>query len=106
MLGNYKVFQFSIMKKIKYYFDTHTLRYEKLVTPFRIKLLRVFAFLATAIVTAGIIVTIAFQYIDSPKTIMLEKQNDDLKDDYAVIQQRLNTLQQEMNELVNRDNNV
>ncbi len=94
------------MKKIKYYFDTHTLRYEKLVTPFRIKLLRVFAFIATAVVTAGIIVAIAFQYIDSPKTIILKKQNDDLKDNYAVIQQRLNTLQQEMKELVNRDNNV
>ena len=54
------------MKKIKYYFNTHTLRYEKLVTPLRVKLLRVFAFFATAIVTAGILVAIAFQYIDSP----------------------------------------
>lgn len=94
------------MKKIKYFFNTHTLRYEKLVTPLRVKLLRVFAFFATAIVTAGIIVLIAFQYIDSPKTIMLEQQNADLKDDYAVLQQQINQLQQKMNELSNRDNNV
>ncbi len=94
------------MKKIKYYFNTHTLRYEKLVTPLRIKLLRVFAFFATAIVTAGIIVAIAFQYIDSPKTKILTQQNADLRDNYAGLQQQVNTLQQEMDELLNRDNNV
>ncbi len=94
------------MRKIKYYFDTHTLRFEKLITPLRVKLLRVFAFIATAIVTAGLIVIIAFQYIDSPKTIMLEQQNADLRNNYTLIQQQVNTLQQEMNELVNRDNDV
>jgi len=94
------------MKKIKYYFNTHTLRYEKLITPLRVKLLRVFAFIATAIVTAGIIVAIAFQYIDSPKTIMLQQQNAELKNNYGLIQQQVNTLQQEMDELLNRDNNV
>ncbi|HYK43776.1 MAG TPA: M23 family metallopeptidase [Parafilimonas sp.] len=94
------------MKKIKYYFNTHTLRYEKLVTPLRVKLLRVFAFFATAIVTAGILVAIAFQYIDSPKAILLEQQNADLKNDYVLIQQQLNQLQQKMDELLKRDNNV
>ncbi len=94
------------MRKIKYYFDTNTLRFEKLITPLRVKLLRVFAFIATAIVTAGLIVIVAFQYIDSPKTIMLEQQNADLRNSYALIQQQVNTLQQEMDELVNRDNNV
>lgn len=94
------------MKKIKYYFDTHTLRYEKLITPLRVKLLRVFAFIATAIVTAGIIVFIAFQYIDSPKTKMLAQQNAELKNNYGLLQQQINTMQQEMDELVNRDNNV
>src|SRR5215471_11762727 len=94
------------MKKIKYYFNTHTLRYEKLVTPFRVRLLRVFAFFATAIVTAGIIVAIAFRYIDSPKAKLLEQENDDLKDQYSVVQQQLNQLQQKMDELLNRDINV
>src|SRR5678815_5652821 len=54
------------MKKIKYYYNTHSLRYEKLETPFRVKLLRVFGFIATAIVTSAIISYFAFQFIGSP----------------------------------------
>ena len=47
------------MKKIKYFYNTYTLRYEKLITPLRVKLLRVFGFVAAAVVTAFIIVAIA-----------------------------------------------
>ena len=94
------------MKKVKYFYNTHTLRYEKLETPLRVKLLRIFGFVAAAIVSALIIVSIAFRYIDSPKVKLLENENKGLKTDYALIQKNINTLQQQMNELVKRDNNV
>lgn len=94
------------MKKIKYFYNTHTLRYEKLITPLRVKLLRILGFIAAAIVTASIIVAIAFQYIDSPKEKVLKQQNDDLKQSYAVFQEKIRQLQQQMTELQNRDNNV
>jgi hypothetical protein len=44
------------MKKIKYYYNTHTLRYEKLVTPLRVKLLRLFGFLSGLAVGSAIII--------------------------------------------------
>ncbi|SIS69574.1 Murein DD-endopeptidase MepM and murein hydrolase activator NlpD, contain LysM domain [Filimonas lacunae] len=94
------------MKKIKYFYNTHTLRYEKLITPLRIKLLRILGFVAAAIVTASIIVAIAFQYVDSPKEKVLKQQNEDLKQSYSVFQEKLRQLQQQMTELQNRDNNV
>ena len=94
------------MKKIKYFYNTHTLRYEKLVTPLRVKLLRVFAFLATVAVSAAIIVAIAFKYIQSPKEKLLQQQNDDMREDYVLLNQQLQQLQQQMAELENRDNNV
>ena len=53
------------MKKIKYYYNTNTLRYEKLETPLHVKLLRVLGFISAAIVTAIIIVSIAYKYFPS-----------------------------------------
>ncbi len=94
------------MKKIKYFYNTNTLRYEKLVTPLRVMLLRIFGFLATVAVSAALIVAIAFRYIDSPKEKILEQKNDDLREDYTVLSKQLLQLQQQMSELENRDNNV
>ena len=94
------------MKKIKYYYNTHTLRYDKLEVPLRIKLLRVLGFIAASIVTAFIIVAIAFRFVDSPKEKLLRQQNDDLKDNYAVLTERVKQLELQMDELENRDNNV
>lgn len=94
------------MKKIKYYYNTNTLRYEKLETPLRVKLLRVFGFIAAALVTAGLISYIAFQFIGSPKEKILQQQNEDLRDNYRQLKDRIQSIQQQMQELEKRDNNV
>lgn len=94
------------MKKIKYYYNTNTLRYEKLETPLRVKLLRVFGFIAAALVTAGLISYVAFQFIGSPKEKILQQQNEDLKDNYRQLKGRIESIQQQMQELEKRDNTV
>ena len=94
------------MKKIKYYYNTNTLRYEKLETPLRVKLLRIFGFLAAALVTAGLISYVAFQFIGSPKEKILQQQNENLKDNYKDLKDRVQSIQQQMQELEKRDNNV
>jgi murein DD-endopeptidase MepM/ murein hydrolase activator NlpD len=94
------------MKKIKYYYNTHTLRYEKLETPLRVKLLRTFGFIAASVVTGLIIVLIAFKFIERPEEKLLKRQNQDLRDNYTVLTERVKQLEQQMDELENRDNNV
>ena len=94
------------MKKIKYYYNTNTLRYEKLETPLRVKLLRIFGFLAAALVTAGLISYVAFQFIGSPKEKILQQQNENLRDNYSDLSERVQSIQQQMQELEKRDNNV
>lgn len=94
------------MKKIKYYYNTHTLRYEKLVTPFRVKLLRVFAFLATAFVTAAIISYFAFQFVGSPNEKFLQLQNQALKEDLNDLNDSVKQIQLKMLELERRDNSI
>lgn len=96
----------ATMKKIKYYYNTHTLRYEKLETPLRVKLLRVFAFIATALVTSVIISYLAFQLVGSPGEKLLKAQNDRLHDRYEDLSAQVKVLQQEMSELEKRDNTV
>lgn len=94
------------MKKIKYYYNTNTLRYEKLVTPLRVKLLRFFGFIATALVTAFIIVTLAFRFIPSPQAKLAEMKYNKMKQNYDMLASQAETLQQEMASLEKRDNQV
>lgn len=94
------------MKKIKYYYNTNTLRYEKLETPLRVKLLRIFGFIASALVTAALISFVAFQFIGSPKERILQQQNGALKENYGQLEEELNSIQAQMKELEKRDNDV
>lgn len=94
------------MKKVKYYYNTNTLRYEKLETPLRVKLLRVFGFIAAALVTAALISYVAFQFIGSPKEKLLAQQNKGLRDNYRELENDLKSVQQQMKELEKRDNDV
>lgn len=94
------------MKKIKYYYNTHTLRYEKLITPLRVKLLRVFGFLAAAFVTAALITFLAFRFIGDPSVRLLRQQNEDLKEELQRLNERVAAIDQQMAGLEKRDNEV
>ena len=94
------------MKKIKYYYNTHTLRYEKLETPLRVKLLRVFGFIAAALVTAAIISLLAFRFIGSPNEKLLRAENERMKDRYRELSKEAKKIEQQMKELEDRDNEV
>jgi murein DD-endopeptidase MepM/ murein hydrolase activator NlpD len=94
------------MKKIKYYYNTNTLRYEKLVTPLRVKLLRVFGFLAAAFVTALIIVSFAFRFIPSPEAKIARAQYQRMRENYDVLNDKVKDLQQQLAALEERDNQV
>jgi murein DD-endopeptidase MepM/ murein hydrolase activator NlpD len=94
------------MKKIKYYYNTNTLRYEKLETPLHVKLLRVLGFISAAIVTAIIIVSIAYKYFPSANEKRLMQANVQLQERYLVLDAQTKKLQQQMTDLEKRDNEV
>jgi len=94
------------MKKIKYYYNTNTLRYEKLETPLRVRVLRIFGFIAAAFVTAVFISFIAFKFVGSPSEKMLGIENERLMDRYREMNETVKDLQKQMKELENRDNSV
>lgn len=94
------------MKKIKYYYNTNTLRYEKLETPLRVKLLRILGFLSASIVTAIIIVSIAYRVFPSTKEKMLMSRNEALLQNYLALDERTKELEQQLARLETRDNEV
>ena len=94
------------MKKIKYYYNTNTLRYEKLVVPFRVKLLRILGFLAAAAVTALIIVMLGFQLLDSPKEMLMRQENQRIREDYVLLNTKVKAMQQQVADLEKRDNHI
>ena len=74
--------------------------------PLRVKLLRIFGFVAAALVTAGLISYVAFQFVGSPKEKILQQQNENLKDNYTDLSKQVQSIQQQMKELEKRDNDV
>ena len=94
------------MKKIKYYYNTHTLRYEKLVTPLRVKLLRVFGFISAALVTSAIVIYVYNTFFPKAADREAELKYEIIKDNYNTLAQKPKTLQQQMAELEKRDNEV
>ncbi len=94
------------MKKIKYYYNTQTLRYEKLVTPLRVKLLRVFGFISAALVTSAIVIYIYNNFFPRAIDKEAELKYEMIKDNYNTLAAKAKTLQQQMADLEKRDNEV
>ena len=94
------------MKKIKYYYNTNTLRYEKLVTPLRVKLLRIFGFISAAVVTSALIILVYNKFVPKAADKESELRFGMMKENYTTLNERVKSLQQQMAGLEKRDNEV
>ncbi len=94
------------MKKIKYYYNTHTLRYEKLVTPLRVKLLRTFGFISAALVTSVLIIWLYTKFFPKAADREAELKYEAVRENYKTLAEKTKLLQQQMAELEKRDNEV
>ena len=94
------------MKKIKYYYNTHSLRYEKLVTPLRVKLLRFFGLLSGLIVSSAIVIYLYNRFFPRPTDIEARRKYEVLKDNYQVINGKVKSMEQQLATLEKRDNEV
>lgn len=82
------------------------MRYEKQVVPLRETLLRILGFLSAAIVTALIIVAIAFRFLDSPKEKLLRIQLERLQEQNKVYADQVLDISDRLKQLEKRDNEV
>lgn len=94
------------MKKIKYFYNTHTLRYEKLITPLRVKLLRALGILSGILVASTLVIYFYTRFFPQPTNIEYRKKYDIMQDQYQQLSEKVQVLQQQMAQLEKRDNEV
>lgn len=94
------------MKKIKYFYNTQTLRFEKLVTPLRVKLLRFFGILSGFAVASAIVIYLYVRFFPKPTDIEYKRKIEVLKDNYDQLSDKLTALETQMASLEKRDNEV
>lgn len=93
-------------RKVKYFYNTHTLSYEKVKLSWGITLLRVFGFLCAAAVFSAIIMYFAYTYFDSPKEKLLKRELAQMKVQYKSLNNRMKSIDKVLTDLQDRDDNI
>lgn len=91
------------MRKEKFIYNTHTLRYEKVEESLSTRMLRVFGFLCAAVFTAFLFTLILHRYFPSPKEKALMREIDQMKLEYDKVLDELAVLDKELGHLQDRD---
>lgn len=93
-------------KQTFYYFNPETLTFEKKELSVKDIAKRVAWFLATALAFSVIIIWISFYLIDSPKELMLRQENEELKEQLKVLDQRMDQLTTVAKDIQERDDKI
>lgn len=94
------------LKKVKYYYNTKNKQFEPLKTPIAKRIWQAIGLLSAVLVTAGIIVSIAFKYLQSPNEKRMNIQLAYLQEKYDLLQKDLLKTKATMQDLEERDNKV
>lgn len=94
------------MSKVKYYYNTKTLRYEKYVESTRRKLLRVLYWLASTTLFAAVVLVLGYAYLDSPKEKRLRREILHLTENYQHLEERVALAEQVLQDFRERDDQI
>lgn len=94
------------MKKVKYYYNKQSLRYERIETPLSTRLFKLFGFLSTSFFFAVAIVYVTYQYFDSPKEKFLKREIAQLQLQNKINQGKLKQMNTVLASLQDRDDNI
>ncbi|HPB57074.1 MAG TPA: peptidoglycan DD-metalloendopeptidase family protein [Bacteroidales bacterium] len=94
------------MAKTFYYFNPSTLSFEKAEFKFKDFIKRTLWLIATALAFALVFVWISFYVIDSPKERMLQRENNELKQQLKQTAKKINMLEIVLQDIQDRDDQV
>lgn len=94
------------MAKVKYYYDTKTLSYKRIQLSKLNKIKKLLYFLVGSAFT-GLIMSIAFfQFFDSPKEKILNREIKQLISQYEITQEKLQQVEIVLDDIQHRDDNI
>jgi len=94
------------MAKTKYFFNPHSLRYEKVKTSIRAIITRIFGFLSASIIFGAILFFIATKYFPSAAERKLQRENEEYKAQFEFMSKRMDELSSTLGDLQKRDDKV
>jgi len=94
------------MARIKYYYDTESCKYERIKVSTWDIILNLLGFFSVSFIISVVIVVVFSTYFESPKEMLLTKENQELKIYYDLIEKELANLDGMMDALQKRDDNV
>ncbi|HOI87064.1 MAG TPA: M23 family metallopeptidase [Lentimicrobium sp.] len=94
------------MAKVRYHFNTKSLRIERVKVTFRQRMMQFLSVFATGLVFASVVLILAYNFMESPKERILRREIEQYKLQYAILNERLENVQAVVADLQDRDDNI
>lgn len=94
------------MAKIKYFYNPHSLDFEKVGINVRALALRIFGFLSASIVAGASLLLIAYNYIDSPKEKILKRELANYELQTKLLNSKVDKLYADLDDLKDKDASI
>lgn len=94
------------MGKNLYYFNQESLQYEKVKPGIKSKLLRALSVIFSGAVFAAVVIFIAYNFFNSPKELMQQREIEQFKLQYEILNKKLDRLEKVAENLQDRDDNI
>jgi len=94
------------MAKIRYQFNTKSLKIEKVQVSMKERVRRLISILAFGLVFSAVVIGVAYNFFSSPKERMLQREVEQYKLQYKILNDRLDLFSSVLNDLQDRDDNI
>jgi murein DD-endopeptidase MepM/ murein hydrolase activator NlpD len=94
------------MAKIRYHFNTRSLKIEKVQTTLKQKITRVLSVFATGLVFATAVLVLAYNFMESPKERIMQREIEQYELQFKILNDRLEQVQKVVTDLQDRDDNI
>jgi murein DD-endopeptidase MepM/ murein hydrolase activator NlpD len=94
------------MAKVKYKYNPATLTYEKIQLTLVDRLKTLMVYLLVGMFFAGIIIALAYTFLDSPKELLLKREIAQLRKQYELLSRDMQQLEAVLEDIENRDDNI